>query len=375
MKVAWVRGFGYHVLGIAVNERYAEYRTKYIASDIKLEDWRWLSPKKVDLIILHPKPYFLVDPLHLVRGAYGITSWIRLDGLEKHLKDVDIIDSPEVYTFLTLQSIKLSKKLKKPIVIQVSETIKNHPITWLPPYSLILKKAVKEANLFIAHTKLAEEWLLSIGVREDKIKMIYPGFDLKLFHPPNKPRRKDITRILFAGNLVESKGIPELLKAFSRLYDAHGKKIELWVCGNGPLKALVKKYSRIYPIKHLGRVPWRNMPEIYRKCDVFCLPSKDLYKMGVKIWEEHLGFVLVEAMASGLPVVTTKCGAIPEVVGQKNFVVRQGSVSQLHEALNILLEDEGLRRKVGTSNRKRCCKLFDGKKQCKMYEESVLSLV
>lgn len=375
MKVAWVRGFGYHVLGVVVNEKYAEYETKYIASDAKPEDWKWLPLKKVNLIILHPKPYFLVDPLNLVRRAYGITSWVQLRGLEKHLKDVDIVDSPEVYTFLTLQSIKLSKKLKKPTVIQVSESIKNHPVTWLPPYSLILKKAVKEADLLIAHTKLAGEWLLSVGASEDKVKVIYPGFDLEFFHPPDKPRSKDIIRLLFAGNLIESKGIPELLKAFSQLYDKYGKKIELWICGNGPLEGLIKKYSKRYPIRHLGKVPWSDMPEIYRNCDIFCLPSKDLYKWGVKIWEEHLGFVLVEAMASGLPIVSTRCGAIPEVVGEGNFAVKQGSVDELYKALEILIEDEHLRRKIGRENRKRCYELFEGKRQCEMYEKAIRTLI
>jgi|OSPMetMinimDraft_2_1075162.scaffolds.fasta_scaffold03726_2 glycosyltransferase involved in cell wall biosynthesis len=373
--LALIRPFGHHVLGIYVNERFSPFKSiYYLASDIKQEDWSWLKLSRVKLVKLHVQPAFLLDPLKIVRGSYGLGSWAYLRDLEKNIVQVNIIDSSEVYTFFTYQSVKVAKKLHKPIAVDVVESIPTHLTSKIIPYSLITKYVLENADLLVALTKKAEEYLISIGAEEGKIKQIYPGIDLEMFKPSNNKIIDEKVRILFVGALVENKGVLILLEAFKRLIAEYQSRVELWIAGDGPLRPYVELYGRKYPLRFLGKVSWRKLPEVYRNCDIFCFPSLDKYFLKTKIWEEQFGIVLVEAMASGLSIVATNCGAIPEVISSSNFIVKQGSSEQLHNVLRILIEDEKLRMRIGSMNRKRAEEFFNGRKQCLTYAKELNKL-
>lgn len=372
--LALVRPFGHHFLGIHVNEKFSPLRLiYYIASDVKYEDWSWLELNKIKIIKLDVRPAFFLDPIKLMRGSYGLGSLAYLSDLERSVAQASIIDSAEVYTFFTYQSIKIAKKLRKPIAVDVIESIPRHLTSKIPPYSYITKHTLRNADLLIALTKRAVKYLMSIGAREEKIKQIYPGIDLDTFKPRDSKRADGNVRILFVGALTKNKGILTLLEAFRGMIKKRAEP-ELWIAGDGPLRSMIELYAKRYPIKVLGYTPWRRLPNIYRNCDVFCLPSMDKYLMGTKVWEEQFGIVLVEAMASGLPIVATECGAIPEVIGSKNFIVKQGSIKLLRTALETLIEDEKLRMRIGFANRKRAEEFFDGRKQCLSYAREVVKL-
>jgi len=131
----------------------------------------------------------------------------------------------------------------------------------------------------------------------------------------------------------------------------------------GKVEALVYRYARKYPIRFLESVSYDKLPEIYRRCDVLCLPSFDRKMWWMKVWEEQFGFVLMEAMACGLPVIASDCGAIPEVVGPENLIVRQGSADNLFNALHEIMKNESFRGCLSEANRARAEKLFDIEKQ------------
>ena len=170
-----------------------------------------------------------------------------------------------------------------------------------------------------------------------------------------------VVRILFVNLLSERRGLLELLKATKMLCD-NGEKVELWLVGDGPLRQLAHNYAQKYPVKLLGYIHYKDLPEIYRQCDIFCLPGKDFYKFGIKIMEDgQYTIAVLEAMASGLPLVVSDSSAYSEIVGSYNFIVTQVDVKQLYESLRILVEDEALRRRIGASNRMRAEELFDGK--------------
>jgi glycosyltransferase involved in cell wall biosynthesis len=244
------------------------------------------------------------------------------------------------------------------------------PYYTFPPFSLNVRKVAKQADIIIAITKRAKRALLEISVPSEKIRTIYPGIDTEMFSPARSRSFREVLRILYVGRIDREKGLDFLLKAFARLAKRR-KDVELWLCGisrNPELGQEIREYSKRYPVKNLGFVKHDKLVDVYRECDVFCLPSFDRWKFGMKVWEEQFGFALVEAMACGLPIVATNCGAIPEVIGPDNFIVDQRSVEGLYSSLQTILADEQLRARISRSNLCRAREYFDRGNQTMQFQ-------
>ena len=106
------------------------------------------------------------------------------------------------------------------------------------------------------------------------------------------------------------------------------------------------------------------MSQVYQKADIFVLPAKR-----TKTWEEQYGMVLVEAMASGLPIIAYNTGAIAEIVGDAGILVREGDSEKLVTTINRLIEVGGLRVKLGKMGRRRAEVMFDAGKTAKKITE------
>lgn len=299
-----------------------------------------------------------------VRKPYSPVSFVRLVNLEKCLEDFAVINCVELYSFISRQCAKVAREKGKKLAVSVFETIPSSLLHKVPPFSQNVKEVLRQADICIAYSRRSGEYLRQLGIPEEKIKVIYPGVNLEKFHPPNE-RNHDNIRILFVGGFAGEKGLDVLLKAFSRLH-VDVPQAELWICAEPRSKrqeTLIQTYVRKYSVKAFGFLNHDEMPNIYRECDIFCLPSFDKKTLGVKVWEEQFGFALVEAMASGLPIVATDCGVVPEIVGSDNSLVPQKSVDALYQALLTLSKDEKYRKYLGTVNRAEATRLFDIRKQ------------
>lgn len=307
-------------------------------------------------------PDFLSDLVF--RQPYSPVSFIKLENLEEYLKDVDAINCIELYSFISSQCTSIAKDIGKKIVVNVWETIPEMPLHFLPPHSLNVKKVSRQADLFLAYTKRASKYLRELKIPEEKIAIIYPVIDLKKFCPNDNSQYVGRPfRILFNSRFHKEKGFNFLLEAFLQL-TREGFNAELWVCGDyRKNEDAYKSYEYVqnnkYPIKFLGYLNYDEMPNIYRQCDVLCLPSIDRKVLGVKVWEEQFGFVLAEAMACGLTIVASDCGAIPEVIGEKNLIVKQGASQDLFKALRSLAEKRDICRYIGKDNRLRAEEMFN----------------
>lgn len=298
------------------------------------------------------------------RSPYSPVGCIRLENLEKCLKNVDIINCIELYSFISQQCAKISSLESKKLVISVFETIPTMPLHYVPPFSWNVRTALKQADMFLAYTNRAAQYLRYSSVPEEKIKVCYLPIDLQSFSPSKERNHKNF-RILFVGRFDHEKGLSVLLKACLRLYK-NDPNIELWIrAKHGTCKEenIVRAFAQKYPVKILGSVDFNRLPEIYGQCDVLCLPSFDRKIMGMRLWEEQFGFVLAEAMACGLPIVATNCGAIPEMIGPQNPIVPQKSVEALYLALRNIKEDPHYRRYLAKANRIRSEELFSATRQ------------
>ncbi len=273
----------------------------------------------------------------------------RLFGLEKVIKGADIVHVAETYYGYTHQAIMAKRRgLVKKIVSTVWETIphNNEGIRGRLQYKKIARENIDH---FIAVTELAKKALLKEGVRSEKISVINVGLDLKKFSPRRTKRSKRDLHILCVARLVPEKGVEDLLEAFLLLSRKH-KNIHLTFVGNGPLKTDLFGFKNI----HVKQVSYGQMIREYHHADIFCLPSRSS-----ETWEEQYGMVLVEAMACGLPIVTTTTGAIPEVCDNVALYTQPTSPPGLAASLEILLNDEKLRDRLGKAGRQRALHHFD----------------
>jgi glycosyltransferase involved in cell wall biosynthesis len=147
----------------------------------------------------------------------------------------------------------------------------------------------------------------------------------------------------FAGRLVAEKGVADLLEAFARLPDT--LNAQLLFVGAGVLRdelsARARQFGLNQRVHFAGGVPFRNMPSYLKCMDVMILPSRTTPK-----WKEQFGHVLVEAMASGVPVVGSNSGAIMDVIGDAGLIYPEGDTSALCEHLSCLLAEPERRQSL-----------------------------
>jgi glycosyltransferase involved in cell wall biosynthesis len=184
----------------------------------------------------------------------------------------------------------------------------------------------------------AREWL-DIAVDGT----VYPGVDYEQFHPGVEPAfERDSPVILYVGRLDEGKGLAELIDAHARL-DA-----ELYLVGAGTLTAdlreRVRRLGTTDRVTFTGGIEHERLPGYYAAADVFCLPSH----------HESLGIVNIEAMATGVPVVSTRIDAIEEYLddGENGLLVSPGDTDELAAALGRLIGDPALRDRLGQAGRR-----------------------
>ncbi len=165
------------------------------------------------------------------------------------------------------------------------------------------------------------------------------GVDVHKFHFPHNKKSDGITRFLFAGRLEKQKGVEYLLKAVNLLDET---EFEVVITGDGEeadrLRLIAKELHIEDRVTFSGRVDEKGLLEQYQNCDIFVLPS---------VWE-GLPLTLMEAAASGLPVITTDVGGITSVfVHEENaLIVRPGDVKQLARNMQKVVLDKELQNKL-----------------------------
>ena len=276
-----------------------------------------------------------------------------LFGLELLLCGFDIAHVAETYYHYTKQAVNAKKKgIVKKVISTVWEIIpgNNEGIWGRKRFKQMAREGVDH---FIAVTELAKKALLEEGVEEKKITVIPVGVDLKRFAPVK--RKSGPVCILCVARLVPEKGIGELVEAFVNLRVIH-PNLKLTLIGEGPLK---NKYSKI-PGIIFKALPYQEIQKAYQEADIFCLPSKT-----TKYWQEQYGMVLVEAMACGLPIVTTKTGAIGEVCGEAVIYAKPGDANDLQLKLERLVTDSSVRVNLAKKARARAETRYDHQKTAK----------
>jgi glycosyltransferase involved in cell wall biosynthesis len=168
--------------------------------------------------------------------------------------------------------------------------------------------------------------------------------------PRSSPAERERPLILAVGRLKAPKDFPTLIRALSGL---RPDSFEAVIVGEGPDRPRLEE--EIEALGLSGRVRLagerRDVPELLAAADVFVLPSAS----------EGLPVSVLEAMAAGLPVIASRVGGVPEQVsdGETGLLVEPGDPSELTAALDRLIADPSLRRRLGAAGRARAEQAFD----------------
>jgi glycosyltransferase involved in cell wall biosynthesis len=210
-------------------------------------------------------------------------------------------------------------------------------------FDLAGKVAAADGVACISDFTRSQLMRLSSPEHWDKLDVVHMSVDTDRFVPPAEVRPGDgPLRILDVGRLVPEKGAPVLLDAVTQLA-ARGVTVELRLVGGGELENGLREQIASRGLQDqvvlVGPVGQDEILAQYHWADVFCLPS----------FAEGLPVVLMEAMATELPVVTTPINGIPELVkdGTNGFLVAPGRADLLADALATLAADPDLRARLG----------------------------
>jgi len=177
------------------------------------------------------------------------------------------------------------------------------------------------------------------------IEVIPNGVDLDSFCPAETARKSDALRLLTVGRLSVTKRVQMLIDAVEILH-RDGRKLHLTIVGGGQaeqeLREIVSTRDLGEVIEMAGRVRAENMPQLYRDNDVFVSASM----------QEGMSNAMLEAMASGLPIVTTRCEGVEELIADNGMVVEQANAQSIAEAVETLAGDQERYSRMRTAARK-----------------------
>jgi spore coat protein SA len=255
---------------------------------------RSLQPR--DIVWIHNRPEFAIALAPRIRRAGG--------RVVLHLHNSHIVDGPE----------RLMRQIRVDRLVFVSEFLRQQ----------------------------AQEKFPKTG----SSSVLYNGADPTIFYPAGDGRKHSApVTVLFAGRLVEDKGAHVLIEAM-RMLEAQGVPLQATIVGSSNFggseeTGYIRRLKAIAP-KTVQFVPYRTgmaLGELFRTADMFCSPS---------IWEEPFGLVNVEALASGLPVVSTLGGGASEIFAHGGgILVKRQSAVELASALRRLVESPTLRAQLG----------------------------
>jgi len=250
---------------------------------------------------------------------------------------LDVHEEPASLAALELLSLRFLARSKAPVLFYGAQNIeKRFPV----PFRWFERLALRTAAGTYCCNAEAGEIFRRKGFSGD-VRIIGLGIDVDRFSPPSVAPSSPPFRLGYVGRLEWRKGIPVVIEALQSV----NPDVEFHLFGTGPdeqrLRDLVEARGLTGRVVFHGFTPHADLPEVYRSLHTVVVPSQT-----TPSWVEQFGRVVVEAMASGTPVIGSDSGSIPEVIGQAGIVVPEADVAQWAEAITRLASAPDLRRSI-----------------------------
>jgi glycosyltransferase involved in cell wall biosynthesis len=315
----------------------------------ELAPWRELPERfEVSFLLTGSNRFATPEGLQQVRvralrdllpgGALGDAGALLLGdrylGAEESFESIDLVHAEELSYWFAAEAARRKRRHGFRLVQTVWETLP-HMDAYRSRHARRYRELVlAETDLFLPATERAAQALRLEGVEEERIQVCAPGIDVERFAvpAPDPPPREHT--ILSPGRLVWEKGHHDVLRALAALHrglvtppGVSGERPlrpRLLIVGAGPEEARLREHAAelgLGQAVEIRAVSYQEMPAVFAGASAMVLASQSsagaaYHPLDVPhaFWEEQFGFVLAEAMAAGLAIVTTTNGAIPEVV-------------------------------------------------------------
>jgi glycosyltransferase involved in cell wall biosynthesis len=246
-----------------------------------------------------------------------------------------------------------------------------------------LREKMREAEFVLTCTEANHRYLTGVGGDVARVHRVYHGIDLERFTPAygngasngSKKDSKRVPVILSVGRLVEKKGHDVLIRACALLRD-RGVRFRCVIHGEGPFRGRLEAVRRSLGLNDLVELPGRilqdDLVDRYAEADVFALGCQVLADGD----RDGLPNVLIEALAMQVPVVSTTVSGVPELIENNvhGLLVPPRAPEALANAIEKLLSDPALRRRLGRNGRRRVVQEFDTRRNTRRVFELFESL-
>lgn len=291
-----------------------------------------LDPTLTDGILTYRLWYSRIP---IPKGSFVGRMWATLAALRKLGESGFRPDIIHAHVYASATAALPSAKLCR-IPLVVTEHSSDFPLRRLRRWdTLVTRLTYGAAAVVMPVSRALQQSIESYGIRA-RFHVVPNAVDLEQFRPPRRSHRghRVVRRLLFVGLLDagHKKGVPYLLRALSALSRSR-TDWQLDIVGDGPARSEYERLAAHLGIGALvtfhGLQPKSRVAEFMREADLFVLPSP----------YENMPCVLIEAMASGLPILSTRVGGIPELVDDSvGYLVPPRDVSALSEAADALLD-------------------------------------
>lgn len=311
-----------------------------------------------------------LDPIHdgmplVVYRPFTTSTTLRFFESQARLPGVIDRSAPSLTHFLAHDDA--AYRIRSPYIVTVHDTVsfdvselygavqkmKNRVVGWFG------RRNIERASYCIAdseHTR--KDILRRFRVDPDRVRVVYLAADEHLFKPVSAERIAEVRQrlalperfILYVGGIDPRKNVPGLVKALSSFRGTDMGDVLLLMAGNirsqrefPELEALIRAEGVQNRVRMLGFVDDPTLAALYASCSVFAFPS----------FYEGFGLPVLEAMAAGAPVVTTRRSSIPELGGEAVVYVEPGSVGDIARGLREVFQNPDLRVALKTAGPQR----------------------
>ncbi|MCJ8314181.1 MAG: glycosyltransferase family 4 protein [Pseudomonadales bacterium] len=290
-------------------------------------------------------------------GTSRSKRFLSLDNVKcynKAIKDINNIIKEKKIDIVFLngkEALYMSPFIKSKTIIAVAHTLLDAPMLPLKILLHFVSLFFLEKLIFVSNAMKIQLSKLTLGVYSKKFIVIHNGVDLERF-VYNAPKNNENLKIVNISRLEENKGQDLLIRAFAILRLKYNNiRLEIGGCGaeKDNLLNLAKEEGVDSDVSFLGFI---KSESLLSTADIFVMCSR---------WEEPFGLVIIEAMSSGVPVIASSVGGIPEIINhnESGFLFKSENIEEIVCCIEKLILNFSLRTDISVNARRRVEKEFD----------------